>query len=66
MGESGEIAGEAKAFRCNYLLENQREHPFCDGMGQQQTFQDQAGVWSWSRVTFPGVLVNCALYVSPQ
>lgn len=46
MGESGEIAGEAKAFRCNYLLENQREHPFCDGMGQQQNFQDQAGVWS--------------------
>lgn len=46
MGELGEIAGEAKALRCNYLLEDQPEHPFHDGMGQRQNFEDQAGVWS--------------------
>ena len=46
VGEQGEIAGEAKALRCNYLLEDQPEHPFHDGMGQRQNFQDQAGVWS--------------------
>lgn len=47
--------------------ENRREHPFCDGMGQQQNFQGQAGGLILITSDVPwGSSQLCPLYVSPQ